>query len=770
MKFKRYIGLMLSLVLVSGTVTGCQFDLKGIKTNGSELDIPKVSQLTQQEVIDYYAQEMSYATLVKRRSRNSTLELNPVTDEDTIAKVTEAYDGALSMHQKTKSSKKNRSKHEYIKTSLDGFTLDNGQVEGVYEATGYYFLTMNYDLSPSGTGVMRKQANYLGINGMFVKDADNRTQISKTYLKAALKLINEKRDENEEEHIADATEIERGAHSREDANELSDTDGVSGESESFCDNALKLSWDINEFNSVVGTNKDQVAFMPEITHVFEAVEEGELSGYGMYAEGANGLADFGYNRDDIRGTAQLTYVFKQDSKVPDKLTYSFCYINSINNENRFEFDNGEYKDLQNEGDGLAGSIEGNNGTTGADEGIDTSVDDTSGESTADGETGEGSTESGTDDGTGSTGTDDEGSGLTKIEEQDDSKTTGAEKDAFTEAEKKDKDNGITVPDFVLSELKQVIERADRSVNNADVAGLMGGNIVEDAGAGLQLGQYGEYVNIVYYISNLDKIMQRNGNVYLCRVERFVEDSGYWDGSTAKYTDVLYYVIRQDGLDFKINDYVLVSRNLESMPTPDGDASIVRRLTALNLSGEVTDKQKEGVTSLLSDLYSASTNRILEGGLNDAGEFVPGMYDCFNTDTDLLTEERKEYLNSQIRGRLTKHGTNIGAKYSGIVIQWVGGNDKQCELATEELIEYEGINEGLYLQTYYLVSNYDGKWKIDDITTMKSQTVTDSELDTLMSRIDSGSAPAADEADGESDYVSDEYYEDTTSDSETDTEE
>ena len=154
---------------------------------------------------------------------------------------------------------------------------------------------------------------------------------------------------------------------------------------------------------------------------------------------------------------------------------------------------------------------------------------------------------------------------------------------------------------------------------------------------------------------------------------------------------------------------------------------------------MTDTSKAGITELLGDLYKASTLRVLNGPKDvtvngQKTTIARGMYDCFDSDTGMLAADKKEYINSTIRGLLVAQGVDTDATYDGVVTQWIGGASNQAELTTEEVITYKGKSTGHYMQVYYLVSNMGDKWVIDDMKVMSSEDKTGTELQQIVNRI------------------------------------
>ena len=224
-------------------------------------------------------------------------------------------------------------------------------------------------------------------------------------------------------------------------------------------------------------------------------------------------------------------------------------------------------------------------------------------------------------------------------------------------------------------------------------------------------------------------------MYLLDFESTVQEGPKSSTTDGTYVLKGYLVVQQEDTEFHITDYLVTSMEMVSEPEIDTESTILKRLAALNLTGEVTDDAKTGIKELMSNLYKASTERQLQG-----------MYDCFDTDTNLLSSTHREYLNAQLRSWLLKKGTNSSSTYTGVVSQWIGGADNQVEFFTNELIEYNGHNLGLYMQNYYLVSNYDNKWVIDEMKVVESKDVTGDELNSIRESIASGKSITVENAD------------------------
>lgn len=298
-----------------------------------------------------------------------------------------------------------------------------------------------------------------------------------------------------------------------------------------------------------------------------------------------------------------------------------------------------------------------------------------------------------------------------------------------------------VPEFVSNELDKLIERADRAIVNNDLCALMSGDIFSNTGYGVLFGYTSDHVNVLRQISTVRRVISRdidNGE-YLIEVESQRQEGPKGADVYGTYRDKSYVSVKQVGQEFIITDWVVMSRQIESEPDIDPDSAVAKRLVALNLAGDVSESAKEGAEKLLSDLYTASNYRILNGPKeittsDGVKTLEKGMYDCFNSDVAMLSSSKKEDINSTLRGLLIKHGSNISSQISGIVTEWIGGADNQIEFITEEVITYQGRTDGVYMECYYLISKMADEWVIDDIQIISQEEISGDQLQTTIDRI------------------------------------
>ena len=310
---------------------------------------------------------------------------------------------------------------------------------------------------------------------------------------------------------------------------------------------------------------------------------------------------------------------------------------------------------------------------------------------------------------------------------------------YTLNEIPDINTDLIVPEFVETEAKKLLNRSDRVIANADLSGLMSGSVYADIGQGILSGYLAKHSYLGNVETTLEGIVGRNieNNSYLLQVKTVISVGAKGGVDTGEYLYTGYMVMSQIGsTEFVITDYVYTKMQTMREPSVNIDDTITRQLASLNLSGEVSETTKSKVENLLSNIYKSvsgddlSIPRYLYTYENNIG-----YADCFSDDTNLLPKEDKDYIISKMIGWVTKYGDNIGTLYSGFVSNWLGGTETQAEFITQELIEYPDKKVGLYLNVYYLASNYDNTFKIDEMKPLTSKVVTGEELEQIKQRIE-----------------------------------
>ena len=304
---------------------------------------------------------------------------------------------------------------------------------------------------------------------------------------------------------------------------------------------------------------------------------------------------------------------------------------------------------------------------------------------------------------------------------------------------------VTVSSVVETQLEMLLERSDRCIANCDLSGLMNGRIYQDMGVTLLRGYQDDFVNVNSYMSTIREIRGRDidTNSYLVEIETTVQEGPRMTGTFGTYRDKSMLAIQQQGTYFVIVDSIRLSREMVKEPSINPDSAVLKRLIALNLTGPVTDEAKAEAKQLLDDWYLACRARTLTAKKDDGtykvvnvgGEEIEihrGMYDIFQDDASMLNSEQLEYDQSKMRNILDKYG-NLPIEYEGLITEWIGGYDNQVEFTTEELITYPGMNSGYYMQVYYLISNMNDKWVIDERKILDERLVENTDFNTVKER-------------------------------------
>lgn len=288
---------------------------------------------------------------------------------------------------------------------------------------------------------------------------------------------------------------------------------------------------------------------------------------------------------------------------------------------------------------------------------------------------------------------------------------------------------VIVPDFVQQEAENLVERFDRVIMNGDISGLMNGLIFEDIGMAAKHILLGNNIDKQTNITTVE-IVDRNQdtNMYLLKFSAIRQDSPNGLLSLGVYTDSGYMVMQQNAQDssFRLTDYIITESTVEREPNLITDSVIQKRLVSLGLAGEVADKDKSAIKETLAEFYQSGTERKLSG--------VDSM---FNSNTDLLSSQRKNYLVNQLQKWLTLYGASVPTTYIGTVTEFIGGTEEQVELISNEMMVYEGKNFGIVMDVYYLMSKFEDKWVIDEKTVLTSKELTGEELVQARASVENG---------------------------------
>lgn len=832
MKKNKIVIMFLIASMATSALTGCGAKAEDAKNlfNGKTTKVQNYA--SSKEVTDFYAKQMQYGDIANKPGVDALS--TPVkdhkidTDSQVYAQITKQLPEVILEHNKNFNYFMPQGIHDYIKNFTDNMSLNNAKLQRVDEYGGYYYATVEFDVVPNVHGSFKNQANYLGIDGIIVKDEYDNEYIDKDYLKAlinkvktsdrivktvdengnetetfkAVNLVNfeddpntayspeltkfgqtltdqgltesksteqqtaeaQTQDENQTgtaiseaaaakgdntEETSEASEEETKAEnesesteSTEETTEATETTETTepaeteapvdlsspeftglGEGiqplevetvESSAPNTAKLlkyyygnnheeleknginnidrlTWDADYINTTVGSSNEQIPFIPTINMVYNPADTlGQINGFGMYNEGKAGLSTYGFVPNDTSnpGKILVVFVFSQDITEPKKLSYDFSYVI-------------DYKSNNN-------SIADANGVFG------------------------GSFES---------FMEQKRQDALKEAQNKEAKEIGNEPETLKEEALKEEFTGsqLTVSSFISDKLNLAVDEVDRAVQDSNISALMDGTIIEDAGLGIKYAAYAKSSDITTFSSKIIRIIARNkqDNSYLVEIERNIEDAPKDSGVVGQCRDTYFAVIRQDGEDFRYNDEFLYNRTVVERSYAEPENAIIRRLIALNLSGAVPSTAQvdinEQVFKYLSDQlvqrYSEFTN-------------------VFDSDTTLLSDERKEYFTSDLIDLANDKGADAKLEYIIKPSEWISGNENQVEVTTKEVMIYnDGEDGATYIENYYLLSNYNNKWVIDDVVNIKTQNIESEDVDTVKNNVNSTVATVtnADEA-------------------------
>lgn len=132
----------------------------------------------------------------------------------------------------------------------------------------------------------------------------------------------------ENESDSEATENENEMSLEEQYNIQQTESGVTYQS--LVSSERKPSVSVKLINNVVGSSKEQSAFLPDLDLVYNKPEaEGTISGFGIYPSGENGLKLFGFDRSKLGGKATLRYIFKESVAGNGELVGYNIYVSDI---------------------------------------------------------------------------------------------------------------------------------------------------------------------------------------------------------------------------------------------------------------------------------------------------------------------------------------------------------------------------------------------------------------------------------------------------------
>lgn len=658
------ITLVMLLIAVIMTMSGCRENIE---------DMPMVSSLTQQELIDYYKEGMEYTASYESRPKIAlgAIEKFEVTDKNIklkAIKAQEIIEAELSKDYRGATDTVSNSQAEFIKSVLDDKVLIKDKVEAVNGGSGYYFVDVSYKVQPKGTGSILDSSKYVGIHGIFVEDGLGNTYMDEYYTGYVnSKIQGVLAGQNLENTISsnfnaavnDITNVQQEIRQQEIASIDETIDEETIEEETITTEESNIANE--DTNEAANENANNVEVINEETP--ESVQSITSMGSADQSD-INKQVNFvrkGYL--DIKECNRLAGLSTTQTAIMPNLLSIYSPIPSGTSISGYGlFPQGNF-DL---------AIFGYNRAN------------TSGKVV-----------------------------LRYVFKEDLKNYDVIHFKAvypvdITINNNLDKVESDVISDTIFNETRKIVDRADRAIMNNDITALMSGEILGDLGASIM---YCNKNKTNYVLSNYSKVVDviaKRGNKYLVKIDQYTEESIRGSGMVVKYNSEYYAVVEQNNEKFIINDFLCTSSKLMGDPDLVQESAYIKSLVALSSGGEVTDKNKKEIEQLMASLYKESTDRSLEG-----------MYNCFNEDTSLLTDEHREYLNSRLRGWLTAEGVNTKAIYEGDITKWISGSAKQAEFIANEKITYVGANKVKEMQAYYRVSAYKDEWKIDEIKIIDS---------------------------------------------------
>lgn len=688
----------------------------------SAVEVPLMSRTTKQQVLDYYADSLKYDAVITRASdeekEKTKYEEHIVTDSETIEQLTGLYKQAESNLQSIEyiadGAVIDEELFNYIKGYLNDLQISGGKIpeNGITSAIGYYFVDVEYNTAPSTYGEFTNLASLIGLRGAF-KENYMTGEVTKDdgFIAAALDAGNKYFLENN----INKTLV------YDDTNLFQVIDGRIG-----IENSGITETADHTVDETVNTEADGAG-----TEVSEenTAEDSEVTEDGNTSDGAIAEEETVEDETTADVTNEISNITDTQYNEPVSsgnraVKFDVNYINSIvgaSAENMYTMP--KISTVYN--------IPSSNGISGA--GIypcgiggmklfGYNREKSSGTLTL----------------------------RYVFQESEDGDGTIAciniyPKEMKNEIPQFAADSNVIIPEYLMQEFEVLVERADRAIVNCDLTTLISDSIFTDLGFGVLRGYKKDSTDILKHMSVIRQVISRSidNNAYVLEIESTIVEGAKSSNVQGTYRDKSYIVIQQFGKEFKITDWVRVSRDVTDEPDIDYGNSTLKRLVALNLTGEVSDTTKKEVTSLINDLYKASTYRKLSGPYevetsDGVTTYERGMYDCFNNDVKLLRSDKKEELNSKIRSYLTAYGTNTECVYSGVVDEWIGGYKNQVEFTTEELMVYGDSEAGRYFRTYYLASKMNDVWYIDEMTILDTEELDASEIGSIQSRISGNS--------------------------------
>ena len=192
---KSILGITMSSICLMSTLTGCSGSFIGDDVSS----YPLASTLTLAEAIDYYSNALKYDSVVSRdiTVHETTYEVVEIQGQkaDKLKSLVSQCEQILGADEYDISDENKELVSEdtygYIRGILDNDVLSNGSVKQIQGALGYYFVDVEYDVSPMTPGTFTDAANLVGINGLFYLNYKNEYNIDVNFLRQISKSMNE---------------------------------------------------------------------------------------------------------------------------------------------------------------------------------------------------------------------------------------------------------------------------------------------------------------------------------------------------------------------------------------------------------------------------------------------------------------------------------------------------------------------------------------------------------------------------------------------------
>lgn len=286
-----------------------------------------------------------------------------------------------------------------------------------------------------------------------------------------------------------------------------------------------------------------------------------------------------------------------------------------------------------------------------------------------------------------------------------------------------------LPQFVMSSIEQMIDRADRLRNNNDVTGLASGSVYSNLRNTILFGTLnnGTKVNT---LSSISRYLSRSNNQYLVEVKSLSEEDNMYDKlGQGRYEDTYLVLLEQQLLDdsFVIIDWVRTNRKFIEEPPFEYTSSIDKRYSYLSLEGTTPDDIKPSIKEFFQTQIENA----------NAKEWT-AYYQNINHDTDMLGKTERDSIYLTTKQWCERMGSEKQYQYYGAIVNWIGGTT-QVEFTTEELIIYPEINKAQWMTNYYVVSSYEDKWVIDELTNLDMEIIEGDTITKKQQEIESYSA-------------------------------